>query len=462
MTDPLAAAREALAAQPAWLVGGTLRDRLLGRPAATDIDLAVAGEVEAAARAVGRAAGAPAFPLSEAFGAWRVVDREQTWTVDVSPLMGQTIEADLGERDFTFNAMAEPLGGGDLIDPHHGRADLEARRVRMVAPRAFASDPLRVVRVARFAAELGFEAERATVAAAREQAPQLAGVAMERVFAELKRLVVAPAPGRGLSVLEQTGATAAVLPELAALRGVEQNRYHHLDVYHHTLEVLAQFVALESDPAPLGDHAAAVLAVLAEPLADGLTRGGALRFGALLHDVAKPETRAVTPDGHVTFFHHNERGAERSEEILVRLRASGRLRAHVAALARHHLRLGFLVGERPLGPRTVHGYLRACGDVAVDVTVLSVADRLATRGRKADQAIAAHLELAAELLGPALRWCAEGPPAPLIRGDELARELGIVPGPSLGPLLETLEAAQYAGEIATRDEAIALARGRSL
>ena len=252
MTDPLAAAREALAAQPAWLVGGTLRDRLLGRPAATDIDLAVAGGVEAAARAVGRAAGAPAFPLSEAFGAWRVVDREQTWTVDVSPLMGETIEADLGERDFTFNAMAEPLGGGDLIDPHDGRADLGARRVRMVTPRAFASDPLRVVRVARFAGELGFDAERETLAAAREHAPELAGVAMERVFAELQRLLAAPAPGRGLSVLEQTGATAAVLPELAALRGVEQNRYHHLDVYHHTLEVLAQLVALDADPAPLG------------------------------------------------------------------------------------------------------------------------------------------------------------------------------------------------------------------
>ena len=142
--------------------------------------------------------------------------------------------------------------------------------------------------------------------------------------------------------------------------------------------------------------------LLAEPLADELTRGGALRFGALLHDAAKPQTRVDLGDGRIGFPHHDVEGAELSRAVLARLRASERLRTHVAALARHHLRLGFLVHEAPLDRRAVFRYLRACEPVGADVTLLSIADRLATRGRNADEAIASHLALARPLLEEAL------------------------------------------------------------
>ena len=146
--------------------------------------------------------------------------------------------------------------------------------------------------------------------------------------------------------------------------------------------MLAETIELERDPERwLGEHADAVARLLAEPLANELTRGQALRFGALLHDVAKPQTRRVTPEGRVTFIGHDAAGAEMAAAVLTRLRASERLREHVAALTRHHLRLGFLVHEMPLGRRTIYRYLRACEPVQVDVTLLSVADRLATRGR---------------------------------------------------------------------------------
>ncbi len=155
--------------------------------------------------------------------------------------------------------------------------------------------------------------------------------------------------------------------------------------------------------------------------------------------------------GRVSFWHHDAEGAELSRAILARLHASERLRAHVAALARHHLRLGFLIRERPLPPRVEYRYLKACEPVEVDVTLLSVADRLATRGRRSEEAIARHLQLARELLGPALAWRAHGPPPPLVRGDELADALGIARGPRLGTLLAELEEAAYAGEIASRE-----------
>jgi hypothetical protein len=145
--------------------------------------------------------------------------------------------------------------------------------------------------------------------------------------------------------------------------------------------------------------------------------------------------------------------------VLVRLRASERLRAHVAALVRHHLRLGLLVHEpQPLSRRTVFGYLRTVQPVEVDVTLLSAADRLSTRGDQARESIDAHMRVARELLGDALRWRAEGPPPPLLRGDELIAELAVPKGPRVGELLAELAEAQYAGELGTREQALAYAR----
>jgi UTP:GlnB (protein PII) uridylyltransferase len=290
-------------------------------------------------------------------------------------------------------------------------------------------------------------------------APRLREPSPERVFTELRRLLVAPGAVNGLELAERLGVLAAVLPEIAALRGVEQSRFHHLDVYEHTLEVLRRQIEMEGRLDELfGDLGAPLRALLEEPLADDLTRLGALRLGALFHDVAKPDTRGIRPDGRVTFIGHDSAGEGMVSQIFRRLRTSERLRAFVGGLARHHLVLGFLVRDRPLPPRTVYAYLKRCEPVEVEVTVLSCADRLATRGDNAEAAIAGHLDLARELMGPALTWRAAGPPAPLVRGDELAAELAIDPGPELGELLVRLEEAAYTGEAVSRAEALALAR----
>lgn len=467
MSVPLQLARDALDGRRAWLVGGAVRDEALGRRAPEDVDLVVDGAVEEAAKELARAArrggtDVACFQLSHEFGGWRVVAPQAGWQIDLEPLRGDSIEADLALRDFTVNAIAEPLRGGERIDPLDGLGDLSRRRLRAAGRASFADDPLRVLRLVRIALELELEPEPETVSLARASAPLLARVAGERVFAELTRVIAAPAVLAGLELLSELGATAAVLPELEALRDIQQSRYHHRDVHGHTLEVLERAIALATDPASVfgAVDGEAVERVLAEPLADGMTRASALRWGALLHDIAKPQTRAVREsDGRVTFFGHDAAGAELASTIVRRLRGSERLRAHLAALVRHHLRLGFLVHEpQPLTPRTIFAYLAATSAVGVDVTLLSVADRLATRGDRAQEAIAAHLDVARQMLGPALRWRAEGRPRPLLRGDELAAELGIEPGPALGELLEELSVAQYAGEVHTRADALAHAR----
>jgi poly(A) polymerase len=436
-----------------WIVGGALRDELLGREV-TDIDIAVEGDPEAAARELAKEVRGPVFRLSEAFGAWRVVDRRSGRVYDFAPLQGETIEEDLRKRDFTINAMARERDGveAELIDPLGGRADVDSRTLRVIGPEAYESDPLRALRLARFAAELGFSPDAGTqrlTAAAAARVPEASG---ERVFAELRRLVLAPGAVEGLALADRLGLLHAVLPELSDLHDVEQSHYHHKDVYGHTLEVLERLIELE-------DEAAGELReVLDEPLADELTRGEALRFGALLHDIGKPATHDVRDDGRVTFMGHDRLGEEMVRQVCRRLRTSERLSRFLEGVTRHHLLLGFLVRERPLDRRGVYRYLTRTAPVEVEVTLLSCADRLATRGKNAERAIDAHLELARELMPAALEWRRAGPPSLPLRGDELAREAGIEPGPELGRVIEELREAAYAGEIEDRDDAVELAR----
>jgi poly(A) polymerase len=435
----------------AWIVGGALRDELLGREV-TDIDIAVEDGPEQAARELARELRGPVFRLSETFGAWRVVDKRAGRVFDFAPLQGETIEDDLRKRDFTVNALARPREGGELIDPLGGRADLESRTLRVIGPESYENDPLRPLRLARFAAELGFdpdpETERLTAAAA----PRVAEASGERVFAELRRLVIARGAVRGLALADRLGLLGAVLPELSALHDVDQSKYHHKDVYGHTLEVLERLMEVEREAAD------ELREVLEEPLADELTRGEALRFGALLHDIGKPATHDVRADGRVTFIGHDRLGEEMVRQVCLRLRTSERLSRFLQGVTRHHLVLGFLVHERPLDRRAVYRYLKRTSPVEVEVTLLSCADRLATRGRNAERAIDAHLELARELMPAALDWRRNGPPRLPLRGDELARALDIEPGPELGRVMAELEEAAYAGEVTDRDQAVELAR----
>jgi poly(A) polymerase len=165
----------------------------------------------------------------------------------------------------------------------------------------------------------------------------------------------------------------------------------------------------------------------------------------------------VRPDGRVTFVGHDSLGADMVRGALRRLRTSERLVEYVAALTRYHLRLGFLVHQRPLARRSVWRYLTETAPYDIDVTLLTVADRLATRGRNADAAIAAHLTLSRAMLRDALALRA-APSEPIVRGADLARALGIAPGPELGRLLAQLEEDRFAGDISTREEAITRAR----
>jgi poly(A) polymerase len=442
----------------AWIVGGAVRDAALGEQV-RDLDLAVAGDPGAVARALAGPLGGHAFELSSEFSTWRVVATARGWQVDVTPLRDGSIDADLAARDFTIGAVAVRLGSAEVRDPFDGLGDLDRRLLRAVGERSFTEEPLRLLRAPRLAAGLGLELDPATAELARAAAARAGEPAGERQLAELRQLLGGPDPLRGLRLMDELGVTAVVLPEVAGLHGVEQGPNHHLDVHGHTLAVLENTLEIEAELERFaGDRALEVADLLAEPLADEMSRGTALRFGALFHDIAKPQTRQER-DGFVGFRGHDKLGAELIEDMFGgRFHASRRLTRHLQALTLHHLRLGFLIPERPLPPRRVYDYLRATDPVGVDVTLLTVADRLSARGAgplASPEMVSAHLDLAREMIAAALDWRRDGLPQPLLRGDEIAAALDLEPGPELGEAVAELEAAQYAGEVTDRDSALA-------
>jgi len=452
-----------------WFVGGVVRDALLGRPLA-DLDLVAEGDVEQMAKGLGRIVSGAVFPLSEEFGGWRVVPRDGGWQIDITPLAEGGIGPDLARRDLTINAIACPaaavLGSGpsalsteaELIDPHRGVADLRSGTLRHVGPSSFADDPLRVARLARIACNFGFAADSSTVQLARAAAPGLSNVAGERAMAELMSLLASPDPVGGVRLLKAAGGLSALIPELDEVEGLGQSVYHHLDVWEHTLEALGHAAELQADSSRLGSSAAQTASLLSDQFADGATRWTALRLGVLLHDVAKGRTRTEFPNGRVGFPGHDLLGAQMAAEILDRLRSSSKLKDQITAMIRHHLDLGFMCDRLPITPRDELAYLRSCAPASLDVTVLTVADRLATRGRNGEAAIALHLGVAEAMISAAVQLELNGLPEPLVRGDQLAAELGITPGPGLGDLLSEIEAARYAGEISTAEQAVDHAR----
>jgi poly(A) polymerase len=436
--------------EDAWLVGGSVRDLLTGRPV-TDVDLVVPGDPAAAARRLAREAGGAPFPLSERHGAWRVV--RPGLTVDVTACRGGSIEADLGERDFTVNAIAIPLAGGEPVDPFSGRRDLEARTLRLVSERVFDDDPLRLMRLARIAHELDFAIDPAALARARDRARLADRPSGERIYMEMRRLLRPDDPAAGIRLLDRVGALEVVLPEIEPTRGVEQSPFHHLDVYEHTLHVLDTVADVAAHPEHyLPAHARAVAGELAEPVGDDLDAAGALRLAALFHDIRKPQTRRVSDEGRISFMGHDAEGADAAEAVLRRWKAAASVIRFCRILVAEHLRLGFLIRHRPLDRRAAFRYLRATRPYPLASVTLSLADRLATRGRLVRQRqLRRHAETAAELVGLLVELERE-PAEPLLRGDEIARLTGAA-GPRIGALVDALAEEQAARVVTTRTDA---------
>ena len=408
-----------------YLVGGALRDALLGRPFA-DLDWLVA-DPEGTAREVARTLSGSVFPLDEARGHWRVVAEGEAGSVtrDYIRLAG-ALEANLRDRDFTVNAVAAD-GEGKLIDPLDGRADLEKRTLRMVSRDNLFADPLRALRGVRLAAGLRFGLEPRTRAAIRDLSEAQASgdaplPAWERVGEELDRLLMGERAARGLSLLADLRLLDVYLPELAAARGVEQGGFHHLDVLKHSVEALRQLTLGFPDAGPT------------------------LRWATLLHDVGKPETKSFDERGRFYHFYgHDKLGGDLTKTILRRLRAPNERGVRASALVRYHML------PLPKNRKEARRFVHRRRDLLPDLLKLMIADREAARGPQSSEAsrrsyrtaLARVLEILSEPL----------PPKPLLDGREVMALLGLPPGPQVGEAVRFLKEAEAVGDVRTREEA---------
>lgn len=441
------------------LVGGAVRDGLLGR-AVKDIDL-MTGAPEVLARRLAEVHGASVAPFLNKADApcYRVASRENPNDfLDLVPVRGGGVEADLGLRDFTVNAMAVRIAPGgepaETLDPYGGRGDLTARRIRTVSAGAFPDDPLRILRAPRLAAQLGFVIDPETVAQMGPAARGLVRVAAERISAELLAILDTPAAAEPIRLLDRVGALSVILPEVEPMRGCTQNEFHHLDVWGHTLAALAAAEAILAD---LTGHFGGAAGRVAEVLAEK-RRTALLKLAILMHDSGKPAHRAADPEtGRVIFHGHDRTGAGITEAAVRRLRLSRRAVAFVTTLVAHHMHLRDLSAPG-VRPATVARWCRRLGDSVVPAILLTMADIEAARGPAADPARRQrHRDWATgtirtyfDTIKPRLAA------RPLVTGRDLMA-LGMAPGPMMGQILDRVRAAQDAGAVTTRAAALTLA-----
>ncbi len=459
----------------AWLVGGAVRDALLGREI-HDIDLAISGDVSRVGAAVADLLGGTPVPVAS----WNIVrtalppedESGRPFLIDISGYHGP-FEDDLRSRDFTVDAMALPLERWDsddrfgaIVDPMDGKADLVRRILRATGDDVFRADPGRMLRGVRLANQLGFRMDPDTARAIRRDAPLLPQVSPERVRDEFLAILAADGARVQLEILDRLDLLCRVIPELEAARNCEQPRAHHYwDVWGHLLHCVEYAEAVTAGHRnnaiyTMAPWTATEDAHFGETVGDGHNRRTALKLAALLHDIAKPQTKAPDAKGRIRFLGHSEQGAEIVEQRLSSLRLSHRVVSLVSAMVLHHLRPSQLrQGWEMPSRRAIYRYYCDLRDAAVDTLYLAMADFLAARGPELSperwgnyaRMIAAVLETGAE---PPYR---EVHPRGLVNGHDLINALNIPQGPLIGTLLERLREAEAVGEVATREDALNLA-----
>ncbi len=424
-----------------YLVGGSVRDGLLHRPT-HDLDFATDAHPPVIKRLLARAQPDSRYDVGEKFGTIGATFGE--WVVEITTYrseeyafanrkpavtFGTNLEDDLSRRDFTINAIAQEPTTGGMLDPFHGLQDLQRGLIRAVGNPAarFREDPLRMLRALRFAAELGFHIDAATLAAMREQARALEHVSTERIAVEMTRLLVGERPAGSLETLCDTGLAEVVIPELLPLRGTSQDDRRHKDVFGHTLKVV------ENVPAT-----------------------SLLRWAALLHDIGKPKTKTVQ-DGKVHFFRHETVGARMARRILRRLRCDRDSSERIQRLVAEHLRPNLYTPDWTDG--AVRRFLRETEGITDDLFALSRADITSYRRSRVEAGVARvnHLEARCRELQAQEDVAQLKSP---LDGNDLMIMFDRGPGPWIKPIKDYLLELVIDGELAQddRESAVKLAR----
>lgn len=486
-TSPLVdKVRAILPDQEIYLVGGAVRDMLLHR-LSPDLDFALPSNGISLARRVANALHANFMVLDDARDTGRVIvtgpDGARIFLDFATYRGGSTLEADLRARDFTINAIAFDLRMQTLIDPLNGTSDLRAKTIRACSATSLKDDPVRILRAVRQAATFEFKIERQTRNAMKQAAGLLPNVSPERQRDELFKILEGPKPDASLRALEMVDVFPHVLPELPALKGVEQSAPHIYDVWEHTLRVLGYLEKILSLLTP-GDHAEDTNDLFtgllnnqigrfrerfarhfAESLNSDRSVRAALFFAALFHDVEKPATRSVEIAGRVRFFDHDVKGADVAAKRASAFNLSNDEIERIRAIVRHHMRFHFFASrlekeQQEPSRKAVYRFFRDAGKAGVDIVLLGLADLRGMRGHTLTRETwAAALGVARGLLENYWDRPEEtvAPPR-LLDGNDLMQEFNLPPSRIVGQLLEAIREAQATGMVSSREQAFDFAR----
>ncbi|MCM8796626.1 MAG: HD domain-containing protein [Candidatus Omnitrophica bacterium] len=447
-----------------YLVGGILRDSLLGRKKDNlDFDFCLKRNAVSFGRKLAHHLNAGFVVLDKEHGSCRLVKKTKKaiYTFDFTDFRGRTLEEDLLRRDFTINAIALALDEAFsneapdfLIDPFHGRRDLEKKVVAVVHKDAFSEDPLRILRAFSLAVMLGFVVDRKTMELAKKERKKLGGVSCERVREELFRIMHSDSSYACLKQLSDLGILEIIFPEIKKMRGIGQGPYHHLDVWGHTLETVRQLDILLKDM----QSNVQIDQYLKECVSAERRRIALLKLAAFLHDFGKPATfRHIK--GRTTFHGHERTGLKIAQEIARRLKLSNAETAALGKMVLYHLRPGYLADSEYPTERAKFRYFRDTEDEALGTLLLSLADQRATKGPLTTRkARLQHERVVGRLIQEYLGKKGKKEPRRLITGDDLIRVFGLEPSPLIGKILKKMKELQAIGKVKTKEEALRCAQ----
>lgn len=451
-----------LTPHPIYLVGGSVRDLLIGKQDTKDVDLLIPVGSESTARAFADKIDGSFFFLDEERKITRVIKQTDEGAIqfDFTNFEGPDLHADLGRRDFTINAMAldlrEFIKGQSLtkiIDLFHGKEDVAKKLIRTVKPAVLDEDPLRLLRAVRFAATLGFTIEEGTAGQIRERANLIVKPSPERIRDELFQILSERNAGQHLGLLDSLGLLMQLLPELVRLRGFKPGFYQTHDVLTHSISTAGYLDSVLYDLPKISlEHADKALAHLEEVMEQFVPRKAALRFACLLHDMAKPDTFSDT-DGRIKFHGHDNLGAEKAGLVCRRFRLSRDTEALVTKVIKHHMRLFNLSTAGGLSKNALYRYCRDLRDFLPESLLLAQADARATREVMPKEKFSDTEKPMTAALDYYYTKFLKVEAKPLVTGQDLI-EVGLKPGPRFREILGEIKERQAEGTLKDRQEAL--------
>lgn len=441
-----------------YLVGGAVRDFYLGQEN-FDKDIIVEKNAQNFAKNLAQKLDATFIPLDEENKIYRLILKDKINCIDIANPIGNSIEEDLKRRDLTINSIAVNLNTYEIIDFTRGVDDLKSKKIRHISEQNFVDDPLRLLRIYRFEAMLGFELDEQLFKIVKKLAVKIHKSAVERINYELLKLFSGKFASKALLHMDEAALLQEIFPISQDLKKVPPNLHHHLDLFAHSVEIVEQVQKLYEESCP------EVKSHLETIDFGGATRLAHLKLAGFLHDIGKPQTWTIESDtGRHRFIKHDDIGSKMGITILKQLKLSKKQIDYITKLIKTHIYPSHVVNNPEISDKVYMRFIRKMETNAIDVIILAMADRLSARGVEiTDEIVDKNIKNLQTMLDFYLNIKDSLEPLPkLLSGEEIMKILKLKPSKELGNIIKELKEAQLSGEVNTKEDAVKFIKGMAI